>query len=57
MTFRLRYIPDTNDGVRFATIRYPSTWQPGYPTRERAAQVLAAMPNPGRMEIIEEEDA
>lgn len=56
MSFRLRYTPGTNDGIRFASIRYPSTWQPGYPTRERAAIVLAAMPNPSRMEIVEEED-
>lgn len=54
MSFRLKYI----DGAfhdQFKTIRYPAQTRPGYPTRARAEQVRAAMPDPDRMEI--EEDA
>lgn len=53
MTYRLRYIPGTPDGDKFPTITYPLAHHPGYPTRERAERVLAAMPNPSRMEVFE----
>lgn len=56
MSFRLRYIPGTPAGDKFPTITYPLSHHPGYPTRERAAVVLAAMPDPTRMEIYEETD-
>lgn len=56
MTFRLRYVPGTPTGDKFPTITYPLRPRPGFPTRERAETVLAAMPEPGRMEIIEESD-
>lgn len=56
MSFRLRYIPGTPAGDKFPTITYPLSHRPGYPTRERAAVVLAAMPDPTRMEIYEETD-
>jgi len=57
MSFRLRYIPGTPDGDKFPNITWPLSYRPGYPTRERAQVVLAAMPNPSRMEIYEEESA
>lgn len=57
MTFRLRYIPGTPSGHKFPDITYPLRPKPGYPTRERAAIVLAAMPDPSRMEIFEEDTA
>lgn len=56
MSFRLRYIAGTHAGDQFPTITYPMPYHPGYPTRERAELVLAAMPNPGRMEVFEETD-
>lgn len=52
--FRLRYKPGTHDGDRFKTIRYPTTWQPPYPTRERAELVRQSMPNPDRFDICED---
>lgn len=48
--YRLRYKPGTNDGVKFASIRYPAR---GGWTREKAETVLAAMPVPERMELEE----
>lgn len=54
MSFRLRYIPGTPAGDKFPTITYPLWHRPGYPTRERAQTVLDAMPEPDRMEIVEE---
>lgn len=56
MSFRLRYIPGTPSGDKFPTITYPLAHKPGYSTRERAQTVLAAMPDPTRMEIVEESD-
>lgn len=55
MSFRLRYRDGAYDD-KFRSIRYPSTNRPGYPTRERAETVLAAMPDPARMEIEEVSD-
>ena len=52
--YALRYKPSTHDGDRFSKIRYPA--HGGYPTRERAEVVLAAMPRPEVMEIVELED-
>lgn len=53
MSFRLAYVPGAyND--RFHLIRYPAPNRPGYPTRERAEQVRAAMPEPSRMEVVED---
>lgn len=57
MSFRLRYIPGTPAGIRFSTITWPLAHKPGYATRERAETVLAAMPEPSRMEVFEEKDA
>lgn len=54
-SFRLRYVPGAHND-HFTQIRYPAPNHPGYPTMERAQQVLAAMPNPKLMEIISEED-
>ena len=56
-SFRLRYKRDSTTAERLPTLTYPLYTQPGYPTRERAEQVLAAMPEPGRMEIVCEEDS
>jgi hypothetical protein len=53
-SWRLRYKPGTPAGERFPTITYPLSHRPGFPTRERAQTVLAAMPEPGRMEIFED---
>jgi len=55
MSFRIRYIPGTNAGTRFARITYPLSHHRGYPTRELAERVLAAMPDPTRMEIFEDD--
>lgn len=55
MSFRIRYVPGTPDGDKFASITYPLSHHPGYATRERAQVVLDAMPNPSRMEIYDEE--
>lgn len=55
-SYRLRYTPGTHDGDRFPLTRYPAPTRPAYPTRERAEQVLAAMPRPGVMEVVSEED-
>lgn len=52
--YRLRYKPDTNDGKRFKTIRYPTLWNPPYATRERAELVRAAMPDPSKFEVVED---
>ncbi len=54
MSYRLRYIPGTPAGDQFPTITWPLGHKPGYATRERAEIVLAAMPDPTRMEIFEE---
>jgi len=56
MSYRLRYIPGTPPGDKFPTITYPLRPKPGYPTRERAETVLAAMPDPSRMEIINDDE-
>ena len=53
--WRLRYIPNTPDGRRFGSIRYPTAWHPPYPTRERAETVRQAMPDPSKFEIVEED--
>lgn len=53
MSFRLRYVAGAYHD-QFKSIRYPAASSPGYPTRERAEQVLAAMPDPDRMEIEED---
>jgi hypothetical protein len=55
VSYRLRYVEGAHDN-RFRTIRYPRESLPGIPTRERAEQALAAMPEPSRMEIEETED-
>lgn len=52
MSYRLRYVAGAYHDA-FTSIRYPALSRPGYPTRERAEQVLAAMPEPARMEIEE----
>jgi hypothetical protein len=54
-TYRLRYDPETALGHKYASIRYPRQSLPGIPTRGRAEQALAAMPNGADM-LIEEED-
>lgn len=54
-TYRLRYVAGAHNDA-YKTIRYPALSRPGYPTRERAEQVLAAMPEPSRMEIVSEEN-
>ena len=56
MSFRLRYKPGTPTAIKFPTITYPMPHHPGYPTREQAEWVLAAMPEPDRMEIFEEDE-
>lgn len=55
-SWRLRYKPGTNAGERFKSITYPMSHHPGYATRERAEVVLAAMPEPARMEVFECEE-
>lgn len=55
MSFRLRYVPGAYHD-QFRSIRYPPTSKPGYPTRDRAEQVRASMPEPTRMEITEDDD-
>lgn len=55
MSFRLRYVKGAHNDA-FTSIRYPPESKPGYPTRERAEQVRAAMPEPNRMEIEEVTD-
>ncbi len=54
MSYRLRYIPGTPTADKFPTITWPLSHNPGYRTRERAETVLAAMPDPTRMEVYEE---
>jgi hypothetical protein len=51
--YRLRYTVDAYNG-RFRTFTYPRPSLPGYPTREIAEQMRAAMPEPGRLEVVEE---
>lgn len=55
MTFRLQYVADAYDG-RFKSIVYPSRRSPGFSSRKQAEYALAAMPQPGLMCIVEEED-
>lgn len=55
MTYRLKYRETAHHG-RFATIRYPAANRPGYPTRERAEQVRAAMPEPDNFEVEQQEE-
>ena len=55
-SYRLRYRKDSTTAERLPTLTYPLYTQPGYDTREHAEKVLAAMPEPARMEIVEEED-
>jgi hypothetical protein len=50
--FRLRYVRDTNDGIRFKHTRYPSPWNPAYPSVEQAEIVKAAMPWPEKWEVV-----
>jgi hypothetical protein len=52
--YRLRYKPGTPAGDKFPTIRYPMSHRPSFPTHAHAQTVLAAMPEPDRMEIVEE---
>lgn len=54
--YRLRYKPDTRDGVRFKAIRYPLDHNPPYATHERAEVVRQAMPDPEKFEIVEDGD-
>ena len=53
MSFRLRYTPGSDPAIKFPHITWPLSHNPGYPTRERAETVLAAMPDPTRMEVFE----
>ena len=50
--YRLRYKPDTIDGLRFKTIRYPTTHHEPYATVEIAEKVRQAMPSPDKFEVI-----
>jgi hypothetical protein len=52
--YRLRYKPNTPAGDKFPTIRYPMSHRPSLPTHAHAQTVLDAMPDPDRMEIVEE---
>lgn len=54
MSYRIRYIAGAFDG-KFASITYPARNRPAYASREHAEKVLAAMPVPSRMEIVEGE--
>jgi hypothetical protein len=53
--WRLRYVPGTNDGVRFAAIRFPFHTRPPIHSREQAEIVRQAMPWPDKFEIVEED--
>lgn len=51
--YRLKFTATAHNGM-FPRFRYPSATQPPYPTRERAEQVRAAMPEPENFEICED---
>lgn len=54
MTYAIRYRHGTDLARRFSTIRYP--WRgPGFPTREAAEEMRAAMPEPDDFEVVEDE--
>jgi len=55
-SFRIRYTLGSPTAARFPTITYPLRPKPGYASRERAEVVLAAMPDPTRMEVYEEDE-